>query len=58
MFPLLPHVAFVAIKNGMHQERGFAFFSRGIAPLAPEDGAHVKELFSTVLTYFSNSQRA
>lgn len=52
---LLPEVSFVAIKNGMHQEEGFAFFTPGIAKLAPEDGAHVAELGKTVLRYFGFS---
>jgi hypothetical protein len=52
---LEPHVAFVAIKNGMHQNKGFAFFSEGVAPHAPENYAHVKELYSTVTKYFGAS---
>jgi len=50
--PLLPEVSFVAIKNGMHQEEGFAFFTPGIAPKAPVGGAHVANLGKTVLNYF------
>ena len=46
-------VTFVAIKNGMHQSKGFAFFTPGIAKFSPIDGAHVKTLHSTVLNYFS-----
>ena len=49
---LAPHVAFVALKNGMHQEEGFAFFTPGVAPYAPKDCAHVKELYSTVMQFF------
>jgi hypothetical protein len=49
---MLQEVAFVAIKNGMHQSKGFAFFTPGIANLSPEDGSHVKGLYSTVLDYF------
>lgn len=41
---LKPHVAFVAVKNGMHQSEGFAYFSPGIERHAPKDGEHVKEL--------------
>ncbi len=51
--PLAPHVAFVAIKNGMHQEEGFAFFTQGVAPYAPKDKEHVKSLYSTVMQYFA-----
>jgi hypothetical protein len=50
--PLSPHVAFVAVKNGMHQEDGFAFFTPGVASFAPKDGTHVKELYSTVMQFF------
>lgn len=49
---MLQEVAFVAIKNGMHQSKGFAFFTPGIASFSPEDGSHVKGLYSTVLNYF------
>ena len=45
-------VAFVAIKNGMHQSKGFAFFSSDVADFAPDDGSHVKDLYFTVLNYF------
>lgn len=50
-------VAFVAIKNGMHQSKGFAFFTSDIAKLCPENGSHVKQLYSTVMNYF-NIERA
>lgn len=50
---MLKKVAFVAIKNGMHQSKGFAFFTPGIAKFALEDGSHVKDLYSTVLNYFN-----
>jgi hypothetical protein len=49
-------VAFVAIKNGMHQSKGFAFFTPGIAKLSPVDGSHVKDLYSTVLNYFNDGE--
>jgi hypothetical protein len=50
---LARHVVFVAIKNGMHQEVGFAFFSEGVARFAPADGAHVKSLYASVMAYFA-----
>jgi hypothetical protein len=55
---MLQEVAFVAIKNGMHQSKGFAFFTSGIAKLAPEDGSHVKGLYSTVLNFFNGEEMA
>jgi hypothetical protein len=55
---MLQEVAFVAIKNGMHQSKGFAFFTPRIAKLAPEDGSHVKGIYSTVLNYFNGEEVA
>ena len=49
---MLQEVAFVAIKNGMHQSKGFVFFTPGIAKLCPANGSHVKKLYSTVIDYF------
>ena len=50
--PLFPEVSFVAIKNGMHQEEGFAFFTPGIATYAPANNAHVSKLGATIKDYF------
>jgi hypothetical protein len=49
---LLPEVSFVAIKNGMHQEEGFAFFTPGAAKYAPADKVHVAQLTGTFKDYF------
>lgn len=51
-FPLLSEVSFVAIKNGMHQEEGFAFFTPGAAKHAPADNAHVAQLGAAIKNYF------
>lgn len=50
--PLHSHVSFVAIKNGMHQAKGFAFFSPNVRRFAPRDGEHVKELYRTIMRFF------
>jgi hypothetical protein len=50
---MLQEVAFVALKNGMHQSKGFAFFTPGIARLSPKNDSHVKDLYWTVLNYFN-----
>lgn len=47
--PLKPHVAFVAIKNGMHSTRGFAFCSPGIRSVMPTAPIHVSKLFGLTL---------
>jgi hypothetical protein len=51
--PLLPEVSFVAIKNGMHQEEGFAFFTKEIAHHAPANFAHVAGLGQSIMQYFN-----
>lgn len=53
--PLMPEVSFVAIKNGMHQEEGFAFFTSGVAPYAPIDKAHVSQLGVSIKKFFGVS---
>ncbi len=55
---LLPEVSFVAIKNGMHQEEGFAFFTPGAARYAPVDKAHVAKLGAAIMSYFGVNGRA
>jgi hypothetical protein len=42
-------VAFVAIKNGMHSAKGFAFLSPGASTDAPSAPVHVASLFSLTL---------
>jgi hypothetical protein len=54
---LLPHVAFVAIKNGMHQEKGFAFFSEGASEFSLKEGSHVKNLYGSVRKYFEMNKK-
>ena len=49
---LAPWVTFVAIKNGMHNANGFAFFAGDVAKNAPSNGAHVKQLYGTVMEFF------
>jgi len=49
---LLPEVSFVAIKNGMHQEEGFAFFTKDILEYAPSDKAHVAHLGLAIMNFF------
>lgn len=50
---LAPWVTFVAIKNGMHKSHGFAFFRGEIRTHAPAEGAHVANLYETVMSYFA-----
>lgn len=45
-------VTFVAIKNGEHQSRGFAYFSEGVSKFSPSEGSHVSMMHRTVLKFF------
>jgi hypothetical protein len=51
-FNLFSEVTFVAIKNGMHQGKGFAFFTKKIEKFAPRNNKHVKELHYAILNFF------
>ncbi len=48
------YVDFVAIKNGEHQGKGFAFFSTGLKSYLPSNFSHVSSLFNSVVGYFNN----
>ncbi len=45
-------VTFVAIKNGEHQSKGFAYLSEGLSEFAPPQGSHVSKIHNTVLQFF------
>lgn len=49
---LKPWLAFVAIKNGMHDGNGFFHFSGAAEAVRCPDGAHVKTLAECVMRYF------
>ena len=51
-FLLSEFVTFVAIKNGEHQSKGFAYFSDGLSEFIPPEGSHVSEIHKTVIDYF------
>tara|TARA_E500000081_G_C5784379_1_gene197840 strand:- start:54 stop:419 length:366 start_codon:yes stop_codon:yes gene_type:complete len=48
-------VTFVAIKNGEHQSKGFAYFSKGVSKFAPPQGGHVSKIHNTVIEFFGIS---
>jgi hypothetical protein len=52
MIFIYPHVSFVAIKNGMHNANGFAYFSKNLFEYMPKNGQHVKCLYDSILQYF------
>ena len=52
---LFDHVSFVAIKNGEHHSKGFAYFSEDLNDYLPNQNAHVKNIYSTIKNYFSEN---
>ena len=52
---LKDYVVFVALKNGMHNSKGFAYFSEGVSEFAPKQNSHVKNLFNTINSFFESS---
>ena len=49
---LIDHVSFVAIKNGMHQAKGFIYSSKGIIPFLQSKTMNVKDIYKTIEGYF------
>lgn len=48
-------VTFVAIKNGEHQSKGYAFFTEKISKFSPYNNSHVSEIHNTILSFFRTS---
>ena len=48
----LDYVVFVAIKNGEHQSKGYAYFSDTIAGLSPPDNSNITTIHKSLLSYF------
>ena len=57
-FGLGEHVNFVAIKNGEHQGKGFVFIDPRLEGAEFEDGAHVAQLYDTILSVFPNRNKS
>ena len=45
-------VNFVAIKNGEHQGKGFAYYSKNLSTIKPDNNSHISAINETVLKYF------
>ena len=54
---LKEHVAFVAVKNGMHSGTGFAVLPPSIASEALADGEHVRGLARVIVEHFGASDQ-
>ena len=46
-------VVFVAIKNGEHQAKGFAYFSDEVRQFSPKSSSHVSAIQYSALDYFN-----
>jgi hypothetical protein len=53
---LKDEVIFVAIKNGMHCSKGYAFFSKNLESISPANGDHVSNIHETILKAFDISK--
>ncbi len=49
---LKPFISFVAIKNGEHQSKGFAYFSDKLSKIAPKKSCHISDIYKTILNFF------
>lgn len=50
-------VSFVAIKNGEHNSRGFAYCSKGFKEFMPENESHISKFRNSVESYFQLTER-
>lgn len=48
------HVVFVAIKNGEHQNKGYAYYTNGLKKFVPPSNSHVSEIHDVVMKFFIN----
>ena len=46
------YVVFVAIKNGMHDQKGYAYFSPEFDSLKPKNSEHVSNIHFSIINYF------
>jgi hypothetical protein len=52
-FSLIDLVVFVAIKNGEHCGKGYAYFSDGLKDFAPRNDSHVSKIHYAILKFFN-----
>lgn len=48
-FNFFDDVSFVAIKNGMHDSKGYLYFSKNINYPIPDDSIHIKNMYNITL---------
>ena len=50
-FLLYEHVNFVAVKNGKHNSKGYAYFSEGLKNLIPEENSNICKINESIKNY-------
>lgn len=51
---IIDYVNFVALKNGMHDQKGFIYFTNDEFYISSDNLFHVKEIHNIILNYFKN----
>ena len=51
---LKPFVVFVAVKNGMHDQKGYLYLSKDLEKFKPENNQHVSKIHFSIIDYFNN----
>ena len=51
---LNPLVVFVAVKNGMHDQKGYLYLSKDLQKYKPENNQHVSKIHFSIIDYFNN----
>ena len=49
---LKEETVFVAIKNGMHSEKGYTYFSENIRKFSPQENSHVANIHKSIIEIF------
>ncbi len=49
---LKEQTVFVAIKNGMHSEKGYTYFSENIRKFSPQENSHVANIHKSIIEIF------
>ena len=51
-FNFFKEIVFVAIKNGMHDSKGYVFFSPNSDFKTPKEPVHTSKLYEMILSHF------
>lgn len=57
IFPLKDFVTFVAIKNGEHHSKGYAYSSKGLDEYTIKDEDHVSNIHGSIYAFFDDQKK-